>query len=190
MQMSLAVKTALMSLHSAGEISTEPFRVLMAGKVTHCPFDKTGTLTTDELVPAGVVNLADSLSKAEAIPVSSVYILHRVPLRFEDSTDERNCRCRSGKGHRRSCAERQISHVEGISRGSPLRRRIYSAVERNSQPRACRIAASWRSHFDSWMSMLMLPSCPERRWRETFDALVSLRSVARSEQTPLWSSMR
>ena len=38
MQMSLAVKTALMSLHSAGVFSTEPFRELMAGKVTHCLF--------------------------------------------------------------------------------------------------------------------------------------------------------
>ena len=38
MQMSLAVKTALMSLHSAGVFSTEPFGVLMAGKVTHCFF--------------------------------------------------------------------------------------------------------------------------------------------------------
>ena len=54
MQMSLAVKAALMSLHSAGVFSTEPFRVLMAGKVTQCLFDKTGTLTTEELVPAGV----------------------------------------------------------------------------------------------------------------------------------------
>ena len=38
MQMSLAVKAALMSLHSAGVISTEPFCVLMAGMVTHCLF--------------------------------------------------------------------------------------------------------------------------------------------------------
>ena len=59
MQMSLAVNTALMSLHSAGVFSTEPFRV---GKVTHCLFDTTGTLTTEELVPAGVVNLGDSWS--------------------------------------------------------------------------------------------------------------------------------
>ena len=57
-QMSPAVNTALMSLHSAGVISTEPFRVPVAGKVTHCFVDKTSTLTTEELVPAGVVNLA------------------------------------------------------------------------------------------------------------------------------------
>ena len=37
----------------------------MAGKVTHCLFDKTGTLTTEELVPAGVVNFADSWSKGK-----------------------------------------------------------------------------------------------------------------------------
>ena len=39
--------------------------MLMAGKATHCVFDKTGTLTTEELVPAGVVNLADSWSKGK-----------------------------------------------------------------------------------------------------------------------------
>ena len=63
--MSLAVNTALMSLHSAGVFSTEPFRVPTAGKVRHCLFDKTGTLNTEELVPAGVVNLADSWSKGK-----------------------------------------------------------------------------------------------------------------------------
>ena len=46
-------------------ISTEPFGVLVAGKVSHCLFDKTGTLTTEELVPAGVVNLADCWSKGK-----------------------------------------------------------------------------------------------------------------------------
>ena len=46
MQMSLAVKAALMSLHSAGVFSTEPFRVPMAGKVTlSFHVCKTGTLT-------------------------------------------------------------------------------------------------------------------------------------------------
>ena len=63
--MLLAVKAALMSLHSAGVFSTEPFRVLMAGRVTHCFFDKSGALTTEELVPAGVVNLAGSWSKGK-----------------------------------------------------------------------------------------------------------------------------
>ena len=65
MEMSLAENTALMSLHSAGVFSTEPFRVRMAGNVTHCLFDKTGTLTTEELVPAGIVNLPDSWSKGK-----------------------------------------------------------------------------------------------------------------------------
>ena len=52
MQMSVAVKAALMSHHTTGVISTEPFCVLLAGKVTHCLFDKTVTLTTEELVPS------------------------------------------------------------------------------------------------------------------------------------------
>ena len=69
--MSLAVKAALMSLHSTGVFSTEPFRVPMASKVTHCLFDKTGTLTTEELVPAGVVNLAESWSKGKVRDASA-----------------------------------------------------------------------------------------------------------------------
>ena len=63
MQMSLAVNTAVISLHTAGVLSTEPLRVRMAGKVTHCLFGKTSTLTTEELDPSGVVNFADPWSK-------------------------------------------------------------------------------------------------------------------------------
>ena len=77
---------------------------------------------------------------------------------------------------------------EGISRGSrsALRRRLCSArgTKQPTSSSLSRVAASWRSHFDSWMPMLMLPSCPERRWRETFDSWVTLRSSARSEHTP------
>ena len=63
--MSLAVNTALMYLHSAGVFSIEPFRVPMAGKVTHCLPDKTSILTTEELVREGVVNFADPWSKGK-----------------------------------------------------------------------------------------------------------------------------
>lgn len=55
MQMSLAVNTALMALHKIGVFCTEPYRVPMAGTITHCFFDKTGTLTTDQLSCTGVV---------------------------------------------------------------------------------------------------------------------------------------
>ncbi|CAE7413510.1 PDR2 [Symbiodinium pilosum] len=55
-QTAMAVNTALMALSRAGVYCTEPYRVPLAGKLTHCLFDKTGTLTTDTLVPVGVVN--------------------------------------------------------------------------------------------------------------------------------------
>ncbi|KAJ9454587.1 putative manganese-transporting ATPase PDR2 [Diplonema papillatum] len=56
MQMALAVNTAVMALMKSGVMCTEPFRVPIAGKITHTLFDKTGTLTTDTLIPAGIVN--------------------------------------------------------------------------------------------------------------------------------------
>lgn len=58
MQMAMAVNMALMALMKAGIFCTEPFRVPLAGNITHCFFDKTGTLTTDQLVPVGVVNIS------------------------------------------------------------------------------------------------------------------------------------
>lgn len=52
----------------AGIFCTEPFRVPLAGKVSHCLFDKTGTLTTDQLVPVGIIN---HNSRTTASPASS-----------------------------------------------------------------------------------------------------------------------
>jgi cation-transporting ATPase 13A1 len=57
MQMAMAVNMALMALMKSGIFCTEPFRVPLSGKISHCLFDKTGTLTTDQLVPIGVVNV-------------------------------------------------------------------------------------------------------------------------------------
>lgn len=56
MQMAMAVNMALMALNKAGIFCTEPYRVPLAGKISHCLFDKTGTLTTDQLVPVGIIN--------------------------------------------------------------------------------------------------------------------------------------
>lgn len=56
MQMAVAVNMALMALNKAGIFCTEPYRVPMAGKISHCLFDKTGTITTDQLMPVGIVN--------------------------------------------------------------------------------------------------------------------------------------
>jgi len=68
LQMAVAVNTALMALSRAGVFCTEPFRVPLAGKLTHCLFDKTGTLTTDTLVPVGVVNGDAKPAKQERYP--------------------------------------------------------------------------------------------------------------------------
>jgi cation-transporting ATPase 13A1 len=54
--MAVAVNMALMALSKAGIFCTEPYRVPLAGKVSHCLFDKTGTITTDQLVPVGLIN--------------------------------------------------------------------------------------------------------------------------------------
>ena len=63
--MAMAVNMALMALMKSGIFCTEPFRVPLAGRISHCLFDKTGTLTTDQLVPIGIVNTttgADTLA--------------------------------------------------------------------------------------------------------------------------------
>ncbi|RYG68159.1 hypothetical protein EON64_05810 [archaeon] len=60
MQMAVAVNMALMTLSKAGIFCTEPYRVPLAGKISHCLFDKTGTITTDQLMPAGLINVSGS----------------------------------------------------------------------------------------------------------------------------------
>jgi magnesium-transporting ATPase (P-type) len=54
--MAMAVNMALMSLMKTGIFCTEPYKVPISGKVSHCLFDKTGTITTDTLLPIGVIN--------------------------------------------------------------------------------------------------------------------------------------
>jgi cation-transporting ATPase 13A1 len=72
MQMAMAVNMALMALTKSGLFCTEPYRVPMAGKVSHCLFDKTGTLTTDQLVPVGVISASNpSYDEAPEASVSS-----------------------------------------------------------------------------------------------------------------------
>ena len=68
MQMAMAVNMALMALMKGGIFCTEPFRVPIAGKITHCLFDKTGTLTTDQLVPVGIVNQDSRMHNRENVP--------------------------------------------------------------------------------------------------------------------------
>ena len=74
MQMAMAVNMALMALMKGGIFCTEPFRVPLAGKITHCLFDKTGTLTTDQLVPVGVVNEDSRIhERTDVPPISKVH---------------------------------------------------------------------------------------------------------------------
>eukprot|EP01038_Epipyxis_sp_PR26KG_P009128 gene9128-12312_t len=68
MQMAMAVNMALMSLNKTGIFCTEPYRVPLAGKVSHCLFDKTGTLTTDQLMPVGIINHGTTTASSSSIP--------------------------------------------------------------------------------------------------------------------------
>lgn len=74
MQMAVAVNTALMTLTRSGVYCTEPYRVPIAGKLTHCFFDKTGTLTTDTLVPVSVVNVDGKITPGAKFPDQSKVI--------------------------------------------------------------------------------------------------------------------
>ena len=72
MQTALAVNTALMALVKAQIFCTEPYRVPLAGKLTHTFFDKTGTLTTDELIAKGVVNAASAGNGGGAVALGAL----------------------------------------------------------------------------------------------------------------------
>lgn len=83
MQMAVAVNMALMSLSKSGIFCTEPYRVPLAGKVSHCLFDKTGTITTDQLVPAGLINYNgeaggdhDSAAAEAAANIPNLEVVH------------------------------------------------------------------------------------------------------------------
>jgi cation-transporting ATPase 13A1 len=78
MQMAMAVNMALMALIKGGIFCTEPFRVPLAGKISHCFFDKTGTLTTDQLVPVGVINASNPLFKYSDVDDSTIPSLSKV----------------------------------------------------------------------------------------------------------------
>ena len=71
-QMAMAVNQALMSLNKSGIFCTEPYRVPLAGKITHCLFDKTGTITTDTLVPVGVINGDDGLVAGARVTLTGI----------------------------------------------------------------------------------------------------------------------
>ena len=81
---------------------------------------------------------AEKRSRTEAIPVSSVHILHRFHFASRLQRMSVSVDVEAKEGTEESCAKRQIRPGEGISRGSrsALRRRLCSAVVRNSLPRA------------------------------------------------------
>ena len=63
LQMAFAVNQAILALNKKAIMCTEPYRVPICGKTTHCIFDKTGTLTTDQMLPIGIVNASSSKAK-------------------------------------------------------------------------------------------------------------------------------
>jgi len=87
MQMAMAVNMALMTLNKVGIFCTEPYRVPLAGKVSHCLFDKTGTLTTDQLVPVGIIN-HNTLSDATPTINTTSTIIDSINV--TSSTDRRS----------------------------------------------------------------------------------------------------
>jgi len=63
--MSLTVTLALVHLVRNAVYCTEPFRIPLAGRITHCCFDKTGTLNSNEMVFEGVTCLPQSGGSAD-----------------------------------------------------------------------------------------------------------------------------
>ena len=64
-QMAIAVNQALMALMKAGLFCIEPFKVPIAGKISHVLFDKTGTITTDVASVVGILEKGSTAGKAQ-----------------------------------------------------------------------------------------------------------------------------